>query len=104
MTELVEKITAESTGIYLVKTQGSTHLWNLDEGWYVRNPTRTDSTYSEVLRGLGGLNGTQQPLEKVERYPEVGGTFMVFLPPPHNYHRSSQIRSIERIPTDVPQG
>lgn len=97
----ITKLTAEDSGVYMVETQGSFHLWNLDEGWYIRNPSRipTDQQIvSEALRGFDPeFSGTRQPLGSVERYPEVGNTFFVRLPPPQNWHQSSLIKSITKI-------
>lgn len=93
----MNEITAEDTGVFLVKTRGSEHLWNLDEGWYIRNPGRVGETNSELMRGLDGFNGVRLPLDKVHMWPKVGASFHVVLPPPRYFHQSSTIRSIERI-------
>lgn len=106
----VDKLDETMTGTYLIETQGSKHLWNLDEGWYIRNPGRvatTEQIISEAFRGFSpDFTGTKQLLIypedmgggwTVRDWPEVGSNFYVHLPPPNYWHSSSRIKSITKV-------
>ena len=93
MSEFVDELTEDMTGKYLVTTQGSTHLWDLDARHYVRNPG------PESLSIGFADHHNNRPLQwtKVERWPVVGDTFLTILHGDMPWHRSSTIRSIEKV-------
>ena len=80
-----------TTGRWRIVTQGSVHIWDLDEMTWVRhqqdglNPMEIDE---EV-----------QHIRFVMRWPQVGSTFYVITN--GRWHQSSTIRSIEPLPKDV---
>ena len=98
----VDELTPETTGVWAVETQGSIHIWNLDEGWYARNPGR-EVTIAEIFKGFtDDFNGRKNYLHHcgdimVDRWPKVGETFYVHLPPPNYWHQSSTIKSIKAL-------
>lgn len=55
----VQRLTQGHTGRWLVTTQGSTHLWDLDAMTYVRNPRRCD------MRRVLDWDGQKVPIWKV---------------------------------------
>ena len=89
----VNELTEEMTGSYLVTTQGSTHLWNLDEKYYVRNPGPLSKS-----RGIPGyFNGREIRWVEVTRWPKVNDVFFTILNGDVPWHQSSTIKSIERV-------
>lgn len=97
MTEILE-LTEDMTGRYLVKTQGSIHLWDLDNKFYVRNPSPESMANRHMPDHVN-----HRPLSwvKVERWPKVGQSFLTILNGDMPWHRSSTIRSIERLDDDT---
>ena len=92
--EKVEAIETDMGGRWLVTTQGSEHIWDLDDMTYTR------------MRGEGRerlkFDGQTQPIASVGRWPRVGATFLVYYNDPTDPHieqarRSSLIRTIERL-------
>lgn len=82
------------TGLWLVTTQGSEHLWDLDAKCYIRNPGPASKS-----RGIPGyFNGTALYWSHVEIWPKVGSCFYtIFSGCDIPWHTSSTIRSIEKI-------
>lgn len=81
-----------SKGRWRIVTQGSEHIWDLDEGTWVRHQR-------------DGLNPMEidervQRLDSIFRWPQVGGTFYVVSG--GRWHQSSTIRSITLIPKESP--
>lgn len=91
----MKELTPDARGTFLVTTQGSTHLWEItDEGVFVtRNP---DGRVSGNPYGLDSLNG-RRLLAHVERWPEVGYTFKVWIGGDIPWTRSSIIRDITEV-------
>lgn len=71
-TETVTELTAESTGTWLVTTQGTRHLWNLDNLTYERFPA-PDSLTGRMLGDCAA-----NPILKIEAYPLVGHSFLLW--------------------------
>jgi hypothetical protein len=99
-TETVQELTAEMGGRWLVATQGSTHVWDLDAWTYERRPGKG--------RGNFQGDGVPQPIWCVKRFPKVGESFYVELDDTVDQVQtrlSTEVRRIERItpPDDVNQ-
>lgn len=84
-------------GCWLVETQGSTHVWDLDAMTYTRSPGPRSRS------GSFDYDNQPMPITCVERWPRVGSTSLVYLVDPHEPDRtehwrlSSQIVSISEI-------
>jgi len=100
-----QRVTALAPGIggrWLVETQGSTHVWDLDAMTYTRMPRPHSRS------GSFDHDNQSLPITRVERWPHVGSTSLVFFDDPHepdraeHWRRSSDIVSITEIscPTD----
>lgn len=89
---MIEHIDAESPGLYVVRTQGSEHVWNPQEGWYVRKPGRRGHWSMSDFPNHRRVHWT-----RVERWPVVGQTFRVILTGDTPWHQSSTIREIEEV-------
>lgn len=93
-TETVTELTDESTGTWLVTTQGTNYIWDLGNMTYERFPAQ-DSLTGEMLGDC-----TPNPILSVDVYPAVGSSFLLWF----RYddilvlHRmSSTVQRIERI-------
>jgi hypothetical protein len=92
---LIEKLEPGMTGSYLVTTQSSQHIWNLDTMEYTRLP----GEYSPLF----DYDGNTVKLNYVEVWPEVGGRSSIvyddLLYPDsiEQWRISSTIASIEKI-------
>jgi hypothetical protein len=92
----VDELTKDMTGRWLVVTQGSTHLWDLDDKTVVRQPGPTS------LSGTFDADGEPLKIVEVVRWPKVGATFELFFEHPdvlsvfgEKWRRSSLIDSIQ---------
>ena len=91
----VDALSPESTGRWLVTTQGSQHIWDLDAMTYRRLPGDASGMFSHDDRVVR--------ITRVERWPAVGGTsFLWFDDPEHpafveHWRQSSRIEKIERL-------
>lgn len=70
-TETVDELTSTTGGRWLVTTQGSQHIWDLDSWTYERRPGRG--------RGNFQGDGVPQRIWRVGRFPRVGESFYVEL-------------------------
>jgi hypothetical protein len=92
----VDTIDANSTGRYLVSTQSSQHIWDLDAMTYQHLSTK---------RGSGSPQDTEVlPITVVERWPAVGCTSLLWFDelvetilPIEHWRQSSTIVSIEQL-------
>lgn len=97
MTENRDSLDEDTGGRWLVTTQGSTHVWDLDEMTYVRRPG------PESLAGSFRFDGTPMKITRVVQWPKVGDQSAILYDDPdvpdalEHYRISSQIKSIERI-------
>ena len=97
MTETVDELTPETGGVWLVTTQGSTHVWDLDNMTYERRPG------SESKAGPFVLDGEPQRITKVYIWPKVGERSFVWYDDPDDplfmeqFRISSRIDKIERV-------
>lgn len=94
--DTVEELTAESTGAWLVTTQGTTHIWDMDNRTYERRPGPT------TRAGAFEFDGAPQPITHVDIYPKVGGVARVWFDDPADPYRelfrqSSTVARIERV-------
>ena len=91
----VHQLGPDSTGRWLVTTQRSTHVWDLDAGTYMRQPGDGSERF--------GLEGQPMKITRVERWPAVGDRSIVWFDDPEfpnvmeHYRVSSAIRSIEQL-------
>lgn len=96
--ETVDALTPGMTGRWLVTTQGSRHVWDLDAMTYQRIPGAGRGQFAYDLRVV--------KITRVERWPRVGDVFHVMYDDPREptrweqWRRSSAIRRIERIAED----
>lgn len=85
-------------GRWLVVTQGSSHVWDLDAKTYTRipGPASVSGSFAFDLQSVA--------ISRVERWPRVGSTSLVFYDDPahpddvEQWRQSSQIVSITQIP------
>ncbi|MCB1257305.1 MAG: hypothetical protein KDB26_09385 [Microthrixaceae bacterium] len=95
--ETVQELTADTGGVWLVTTQGSTHIWDLDSWTYTRRPGRG--------RGNFQGDGVPQRIWSVGRFPKVGESFYVELDDTVDQVQtrlSTEVRRIERISDPQP--
>jgi hypothetical protein len=89
----IKQIAAKAKGKYRITTQGSTHLWDMDEMTWVR----------EQQDGLNVMGHDYQKvfIVHVIRMPAVNGTFEInWVDSPAGewmWHRSSLIKKIEEV-------
>ncbi|MGN6131232.1 MAG: hypothetical protein ACTHOK_12920 [Nocardioidaceae bacterium] len=93
-TRTTETLSAADVGCWLVRTRGSAHVWDLDEGRYVRmpGPTAAPMLFDHQPVALG----------RVEWWPSVGGRSFLWYDDPdparapvlEHYRISSTIASI----------
>lgn len=91
-TETVQELTADTGGRWLVTTQGSQHIWDLDAWTYERRPGRG--------RGNFQGDGVPQRIWSVKVFPRVGRSFYVELDDTATeiqFRISTEVVSIERI-------
>jgi len=95
MTRAVQELTSEMSGRWLVTTQGSQHVWDLDKMTYQRLPGegRQRFPYDEQ----------EVPVARVGAFPRVGEMSMVWYDDPtvpeilERWLQSSRIVSIKEI-------
>lgn len=97
----VDALTPEMNGSWMVKTQGSQHVWNLDQLTYTRIPGPHSRS--------GGFAFDHRPMAitRVERWPRVGSTSLLWYNDPtgpdhaEHWRQSSKIVSITEISTET---
>lgn len=93
----VTELTPSMRGVWLVVTQGSHHVWDLDAMTYTRIPGPAS------LSGPFVMDGQPMPITRVQRWPRVGSTSLVFYDDPvrpldyEHFRKSSRIESITPI-------
>ena len=93
----VEALTPEMNGSWLVKTQGSEHIWDLDRMTYTRIPS------SHSRSGAFDFDHQTMLITRVERWPRVGSTSLLWYDDPsdgeqtEHWRQSSQIVAITQI-------
>lgn len=95
--EQVERLGPNMGGRWLVTTQGSEHIWDLDEMTYCRLPGESSRRFDHDSRF--------HPIDRVEWWPAVGECSLIFYTDPHErlieqWRQSSTIRRIERLVLD----
>lgn len=96
----VEELTAEHTGRWLVTTQGSRHVWDLDEMTYMRLPTEASKS------GAMPHDGRPVRIDRVVWWPKVGERSWLWFDDPQyplfveHYRINSVIKRIERLADD----
>src|SRR5262245_38235373 len=94
--EEVPELTESMLGRWLVCTQGSEHVWDLDAMTYQRLPGRD--------RGHFEFDGQVLRISRITRWPKVGGQSVVWFDDPtdaliEQWRISSRIRLIVRMRT-----
>lgn len=92
--ELADELTPQSTGRWLVTTQGT--LWDLDQMTYLRMPSAASKP------GSMGHDQRPVPLTRVVRWPKVGERPFFFYDDPdskfwEHWRISSEVQKIERL-------
>lgn len=92
----VQTLAGVPDGRWLVETQGSFHVWDLDAFTYARVPGR------ESRAGSMAYDGDAFKIWSVSAWPTVGACALVDYTDPTNFtqtqfRRSSTVRSIRRI-------
>lgn len=93
-------LTPQHRGRWLVTSQGSTHVFDLDLGTYQRTPGPGRQQFAHDQRPM--------ELTRVERWPMVGDVFFIWLDDPdqpdnlEHWRQSSTIRSIVSLPAGDP--
>jgi hypothetical protein len=94
--DVVQELTPQHRGRYLVTSQGSSHVFDLDAGTYERRPGQGRQAFAHDVRTLA--------LTRVDEWPSVGGMFLIWFDDPDrpdelgHWRQSSIIRSIEALP------
>ncbi len=99
--ETIDELTPDMRR-WLVTSQGSTHLWDLDAFTYERRPGPHSPS--------GSFDHDEQPhrITRVHSWPKVGGQSFVFYDDLHNpweveqFRHSSVITRIERLDDSSP--
>lgn len=89
----VERLGPEMRGCWRVTTRKSVHMWDLDQWTYRRLP-------GELSKSFVG-DGQEAPIYSVERWPQVGQSFLVYVDDLSDWtmaqmRLSSPVQSIER--------
>lgn len=93
----VDALAPQMNGSWLVTTQGSDHIWNLDHMTYTRLPR------SRSRSGAFAFDRQAMAITRVERWPRVGSTSLLWYDDPTNpddtghWRQSSRIVSITEI-------
>lgn len=84
-------------GAWLVQTRGSTHVWDLDAMTYTRRPGPDSGS------GSMRFDENAMPITRVEAWPQVGKSFVVWYDDPEDpdhmehYRISSTVQSIRPL-------
>lgn len=95
--DTVEEITEDMRDVWKVTTQGSEHIWDMNNRTYMRLPGK------ESRAGTFSHDGEAQPITHVDLYPKVGGFSRVWFDDPdfpehvELFRQSSTITRIERV-------
>lgn len=102
--ETADALDDTMSGVWVVETRGSSHIWDLDNMTYTRRPGASS--------GSGGMlfDGNAMPITRVQAWPRVGESFFVWFDDPddpdllEHYRISSTVRRILPVepvrPTD----
>jgi len=96
--ESVDALSPDMGGRWLVTTQGSQHVWDIDTMRYARFPG------ADSISGTFAYDAQTVPLTRVDRWPAVGSTFFIWFDDPlrpdetEHWRQSSAIASIVRLP------
>lgn len=94
--EQADEFTPQSTGRWLITTQGTLHIWDLDQMTYVRMPS------AAAKPGSMGHDKRPVPLTRVVRWPRVGECSCIWYDDPDSkfwerWRVSSEVQKIERL-------
>ncbi|WP_288338300.1 hypothetical protein [uncultured Gordonia sp.] len=96
--EAIDALSGDMRGRWIVASQGSTHLWDLDELTYTRRPGPASPS------GSFDYDGIAHRITRVTRWPRVGDQSLVWFDDPaspfdtEQFRRSSVIVAITRAP------
>lgn len=90
--EEIQHLSPNMNGRWLVFTQRTVHVWDLNRFTYARHPGESSQSFA--------WDTVEAPIWDVRAWPEVGGTFLVYFEDPANpshvqWRMSSRIRRIE---------
>lgn len=96
--ETVQALNPGDTGRWLITTQGSQHVLDLDQGTYRR--------FAGSNRPVFDFDNQVHTFTALEQWPQVGQCMRVVYDDPHSplieqWRRSSTIRRIEKLNPDV---
>ena len=96
--ETVDALHAGLGGRWLVTSQGSRHVWDLDAMTYRRLPGPGRKSFD--------YDGQQCPIDRIEVWPAVGRSSLVFFDDPNvpgveQWRICSTIRTISRLDADT---
>jgi hypothetical protein len=94
----VTALTPGMGGRWLITTRGSTHIWDLDATTYTRIPGSSSGS------GPFAFDGRPLPISRVDRWPRIGSTSLIWIDDPYAPdttlgRRSSVIVSITALPS-----
>jgi hypothetical protein len=89
----IDSISPKDRGVFLVRTQGSEHTWEIEDDGTV-HVTRESARSNP---GLDHINGRRNYVTAVDVWPTVGNCFLYFMGGDVPWTRSSTIREIERV-------
>jgi hypothetical protein len=93
----VQELTSGMRGCWVVVTQGSLHLWDLDSLTYTRIPGAASPS------GAFSFDAQPMAITRIERWPRIGSTSLVWYDDPadpggrEHWRQSSRIVSISEI-------
>ena len=94
--EQADELTPQNTGRWLITTQGTVHLWDLDQMTYVRMPSEASKP------GSMGHDHRPVPLTRAVRWPKIGECSCIWYDDPdsklwEHWRISSEVQKIERL-------
>lgn len=90
----IKSLSPAMRGAWLVRTERSLHLWDLDEMTYTRRPGPSDS-------GFGGMHwdGRPMPITHVAAWPSLGDNFIVWFDDPEDSDQREHCHSSTAVLT-----
>lgn len=86
---VVESLDETMTGVWLVETLTSVHVWDLDDRTYTHRP---QAAAGGLLRG-----GAPMPITHIETWPSVGSAFFVRFADPSDLEHSDAYELSSRV-------
>ena len=102
MVREVQELNGFTTGVWVVETADSSHIWDLDDMTYTRRPGPSSGADGREF------DGNAMPITRVDAWPKVGESFFVWFDDPddpdraEHYRTSSTVQNIR--PAPAPDG